>query len=119
MHSLSLDVSLLRGLAEIGHTETNANVNRGVSYSREVMTCEIGEGMCIQRWLRFATVSRSHTGGILILMLFDLGDSHTKILYCTSETVERDEVPHNPLPTGQKDQDSPGVRTDKKWSSKN
>lgn len=59
-----------------------------VAYSREVMTWEIGDGMCIRRWLRFDTVSRSHTCGSLILMQFDLGDSHGKILYCTSQTTE-------------------------------
>lgn len=52
-----------------------------VSHGREVMTCEIGEGVCIGRWLRFDAVSRLHTGGSLKPVTFDLGVSHTEILY--------------------------------------
>lgn len=91
LHSLSLywEVSVRWGTLLFGWWKpAHPMLTCVVSYSREVMTCEIGEGMCIGRWLRFDTVSRSHTGGSLILMPFDLGGSHTKILYCISKTVE-------------------------------
>lgn len=57
---------------------------RAVSHDKEVMTCEIGAGVCIGRWLRFDTVSCSHTGGSLKPMPFDLGDSQTEILYLSN-----------------------------------